>query len=252
MRRKLFCLTMFAIFTSTILISTYMTAAAPAKGSGRILEKKTFIHFKRGRAKPDNPGKPGGGKKEDEGYYTYIAKGLRWKTTEPFVYNPNNTQGLTVDFIKDSLLAGMEEWEMYGGEIFGELSADGTAVYDPDETDDKNTFTFGIYEGPYSGVIAVTSVWGYFNAPPPYREIVEVDVLFNVEDIVWGEVDDDNPDLMDVLNIATHEIGHCAGMGDLYLTDAIKETMYGYSGEGDTEKRDLYKGDIAGIENLYK
>jgi len=251
MSRKLFCLTIIVVFTGAILVSTYMASAAPGKGSGRILEKKTFIHFKKGRARPDKPGKPGGGKKEDEGHYTYIAKGLRWKTTEPFVFNPENTQGLIGDFINDSLSAGMNEWETYGGDIFGELSVDNTAVYDPDKTDDKNTFTFGIYDGPYEGVIAVTGVWGYFNAPPPFREIVEVDVLFNVDNIAWGDADE-NQELMDLLNIATHEIGHCAGMGDLYQTEAIEETMYGYSGEGETKKRDLYKGDKAGIANLYQ
>ena len=57
---------------------------------------------------------------------------------------------------------------------------------------------------------------------------------------------------MDLQNILTHELGHCAGMGDLYQTDAIEETMFGYSDEGETYKRDLYKGDIAGVTNLYE
>jgi len=56
---------------------------------------------------------------------------------------------------------------------------------------------------------------------------------------------------MDTQNIATHELGHAAGMGDLYETTAALETMYGYSTEGETSKRDLYFGDIAGIQNLY-
>ena len=41
---------------------------------------------------------------------------------------------------------------------------------------------------------------------------------------------------MDVLNIATHEIGHAAGMGDLYTTSAQEETMFGYSNEGETKR----------------
>jgi hypothetical protein len=57
---------------------------------------------------------------------------------------------------------------------------------------------------------------------------------------------------MDVQNIVTHELGHCAGMDDLYESNAVEETMYGYSEEGETKKRDLYLGDITGIIGLYK
>jgi len=56
---------------------------------------------------------------------------------------------------------------------------------------------------------------------------------------------------MDVQNIATHELGHGLGLGDLYQTTAWQETMYGYSDNGETMKRDLYLGDIAGIQALY-
>ena len=54
---------------------------------------------------------------------------------------------------------------------------------------------------------------------------------------------------MDLQNIATHEFGHAAGLDDYYQCDL--ETMYGYSYYGDIEKRDLYDGDIAGIQKLY-
>ncbi|NIP29559.1 MAG: peptidase M10A and M12B matrixin and adamalysin, partial [Candidatus Dadabacteria bacterium] len=64
------------------------------------------------------------------------------------------------------------------------------------------------------GVIAVTVIWGYFSGPPSIREIVEFDVLFDT-DFTWGNATV-NPTLMDLQNIATHEIGHGAGLGDLY------------------------------------
>ena len=56
---------------------------------------------------------------------------------------------------------------------------------------------------------------------------------------------------MDVQNIITHEIGHSAGMNDLYSTSCLQETMYGYSTEGEIKKRDLNSGDITGIRKLY-
>ena len=47
----------------------------------------------------------------------------------------------------------------------------------------------------------------------------------------------------------THELGHGIGLADIY--DCELETMYGYSTEGDIIKRDLYDGDIAGLQKLY-
>ena len=41
------------------------------------------------------------------------------------------------------------------------------------------------------------------------------------------------------------------GLVDLYNQKTTDETMYGYSTEGETTKRDLYTGDIAGIQFLY-
>ena len=51
---------------------------------------------------------------------------------------------------------------------------------------------------------------------------------------------------------ATHELGHAAGMGDLYKPPASEETMFGYSEEGEVRKRNLEAGDIAGIQKLYE
>ena len=57
---------------------------------------------------------------------------------------------------------------------------------------------------------------------------------------------------MDLLNITVHEIGHCAGMGDLYDSGAYLESEYGYSAYGETIKRDLYTGDKTSIKKLYQ
>ena len=56
---------------------------------------------------------------------------------------------------------------------------------------------------------------------------------------------------MDLQNIATHELGHSAGMGDLYSGSCSTQTMFGYSGYGEIIKRDLATGDIQGIRKLY-
>ena len=72
------------------------------------------------------------------------------------------------------------------------------------------------------------------------------------DDYVWGDSSVDGSAVMDLQNIFTHELGHWAGMGDLYEAGAVEETMYGYSGAGETKKRDLYYGDIDGITKMYR
>ena len=122
---------------------------------------------------------------------------------------------------------------------------DVNAVYDPDRVDGKNVAGFGPYS--QSNVIAVTTVWGYFSGPTQWKEIVEWDMLFNTN-FKWGIT---SSDAMDIQNIGTHEMGHSAGLGDLYTTSCSIETMYGYSGYGEITKRTLETGDIAGIKSLY-
>jgi len=94
-------------------------------------------------------------------------------------------------------------------------------------------------------IIAQTSIW-YI---PRGKRLVEFDVVFN-NYYEWGDASI-NPTLMDLQNIATHELGHGAGLDDLYNSVCSLQTMYGYSNDGETIKRDLASGDIAGIKKLY-
>ena len=55
---------------------------------------------------------------------------------------------------------------------------------------------------------------------------------------------------MDFENIATHELGHSVGMGHP-ADECTEETMYRFASEGETKKRDLNAGDIAGVNQLY-
>lgn len=209
------------------------------------LTKITFIHYKKGYAKP--PWAGGGNGKGKEKCYGFLARGAKWKNPESYVINPTNEDGIPSAFVESAITAGVNEWKSSGGEIFGAGSLDSGASYNG-ELDGVNSTSFGSYSDP--SVIAVTAVWGYFSGPPRTRELVEWDILFN-EHFTWGDADV-NPTLMDLQNIATHELGHSAGMDDLYETTCNLETMYGYSSEGETIKRDLHTGDVAGIQELYR
>lgn len=208
------------------------------------LTKITFIHYKKDR----NQAKPGGSTNNNASpCYGYLAKGAKWKIAENYIVNPTGSFLNQTD-VFNAVNAGVNQWETYGGSsIFGNGSLDSSAIIDDVLTDGKNVAAFGAY--PDNRVIAVTNVWGYFGGSPQTRELVEWDMLFNTY-YPWGDAST-NPSLMDVQNIATHELGHSAGMNDLYTASCNLETMYGYSGQGETIKRDLNTGDIKGIQGLY-
>jgi hypothetical protein len=206
------------------------------------LDRIIFIHY--GRSKP-----PWAGGGNDVECYDFIGRGVKWKELPVnYVIDPDNPDGLTEDFVTSAIYEGAEEWDAHtSAELFGTYSIDYSASWDSDAPDGRNELLFGDY--PQEGVIAVTVVWGYFYGPPSVKKIIEFDILFDT-DFVWGDAVVD-PTVMDLQNIATHELGHGAGLDDLYDTTCSEETMYGYSDYGETKKRDLNTGDIAGIQELY-
>lgn len=240
MKKFLILVILLVVALALVIPQVVLAKENVDKGS---LTKKVFIHYKKPNAKPDGTGKPG---KPSEGSYTYIARGMRWKTTENYIFNSSSApSGADV-----AIATAMATWDdVVAYDIFGSLLIDNDAKVILDNVDNKNVIQFAPLNDPQ--IIAITYVWGYYNAPPRYREIVEVDMIFN-DYYDWGDYSPGGIVVMDVCNIATHEMGHAAGMGDLYDTASELETMYGYSGYADIEKRDLHDGDIAGIKNLYQ
>jgi hypothetical protein len=210
------------------------------------LEKIVFIHYKKGFGKP--PWAGGGTKQKEVKCYDFLGKGVKWK--EPFVdyvINPKPHDGLEALMIL-AIQTAANQWDSNtSSDLFGTYSIDYSADWDNDAPDGVNELMFGNYHE--DGVIAVTVVWGYFGGPPGQREIVEFDILFDT-DFAWGDASVDET-VMDLQNIATHEIGHGLGLGDLYDEACGEETMYGYSDYGETKKNDLNTGDIIGLQELY-
>lgn len=263
MSGKWFCLTAAMAVVAVIFVLVCSTVAGQGvKGSDRVLSKITFIHFRKPPAKPPwAGGGNGGGKKKDEGVYSFIAKGAKWKAEQDVLVNPicdENLDGSLDDLITNAVINGMWEWETADSaddgthdadrRIFGGVDIDYTVSYNGGIERGYNTISFGYYGN--TNVIGVTTVWGYFSGHPSLREIIETHMQLN-DAFEWGDTVGD-PSLMDVRNIITHELGHCVGMSDVYQPGAIEETMYGYSTEGEIKKRDLYRGDISGATELYK
>lgn len=204
------------------------------------LEKIEFIHYKKDFAKPEAAKAP----KPPSCYKFLTGSKVRW-TALPvsYVINLTNTQELTQDFITNAVFNSAETWD---GAISKELMND---VYTVNYTaaygvqDDKNAIVFGNY--PTKGVIAVTTVW--YN--PATKSIVEFDIEFDT-DWSWGDATI-NSSVMDLQNIATHELGHGVGLADIYSSTCSAVTMYGYSDYGETQKRTLETPDITGLQTLY-
>lgn len=248
------------LFSGTALAKKNSVAPQAKKPT---LEKIEFIHWKKNFAKPscnndgicdpeENPScadcKNGEGE-EPAGStcYTFLGKYgkkfLQWKTLPvDYVINPVNPQGLKEPFVTRAISAGAEEWDNWTtAELFDAYSVD----YDVDYgvQDYQNAITFDDY--PLAGVIGVASVW--WN--PATKSIVEFDIMFDT-DFTWGDAKKDL-EVMDLQNIATHELGHGVGLGDVYEVECSAVTMYGYSDYEETQKRTLEQPDILGVQTLY-
>lgn len=223
-------------------------------GSGKVVEGYAFIHYDKKPAKPgDKPGKGGGG---GSACYAYLANGAKWKSAESWVMNTVNSRSLNGADLFDTQAVALAKWEDAadgtvgsgpGYNIFGGGSVTSTAlVADTSSPDNQNEVYFGNISS--SGAIAVTIVWGIFAGPPQGRELVEWDQVYDDVDFDWSLTGEAVK--MDFDNIASHEDGHSAGM-DHPDDSCTEETMYRFGDYGETKKRDLNAGDIAGVNALY-
>jgi hypothetical protein len=217
-------LTLVSIIVTLGLVSSI----AFAKPYKEPLDSITFIHYKNGAVKIVGT--------ESKAQLCYKLMGVKWNSF-PITYYINPS----VD--ANAIAAGNNEWDSHTSKVlFGSYSKDNSANFDS-SPDGRNEYSLGNY--PQSGVIAVTRTW-YTRGT---KAIVEYDVMFD-SDFIWGDATKDSS-VMDWQNIATHETGHGLGLSDLYTNACSSQTMYGYSSEGDTAKRTLESGDIAGLQKLY-
>ncbi len=94
------------------------------------------------------------------------------------------------------------------------------------------------------GTIAANYYW--YNRRT--KIVSENDIVFNSR-LPWST--NGAPGYYDVQDIGTHEMGHDLVLNDLYKSYQSYLTMYGYGSTGDTTKRSLADGDIAGIKYIY-
>ena len=229
--KKIFALALVAAF----LVSTPLALA----GSGSEVCNVIFI-YKADDSFGKPPG-PGGNPKSDLGY-AFLKSGYEWKDLPITVYLDDEMVSY-----KGAIESAMAEWDIHtvANLFVAGVTVVSDASFDSSARDSRNELVFGDY--PQSGVIAVCSTWFYRFGKD--TRIVEFDIMFDNKDFNWGT--DGGALVMDVQNIATHEIGHGLGLSDLYNGKWSEQTMYGYADEGQINKRTLDSGDIAGIQALY-
>ncbi len=269
--KKLFAL----LIITTVLLSIPMVAAANAKPN---VKKAIFIQRIDGFAKPDGAGKPHKPSPEPEEpqLYELMGKNIKWVAPVELTYviNPTNTEeGLDYNFVYTTVSTAAETWDVeVTQELFVNYETDEVAENGDNYNDAQRDYSNEVFfaDLPYDGAIAVCIVYYINVGPPSQRRILEFDLVFDADlifvdasgveyDFSWGDAGPTdetnlvNTGIMDLQNIATHELGHALGLADLYDETAPvpEQTMYGYASSGETKKRTLADGDIAGITALY-
>ncbi len=239
-----------SIILSVTLILCLLPVTALAEPANKPITPKdikemTFVHF----AKPDSP--PGQSKKdkpepEPEGIYELIGTKL-FETVTYYV----NTSGGPID----SDIEIIESFNTWDSAVTASLFAyGGETSLSGRKYNGQNTVSWARI-APKS-TIAIATFWYYSDGvPETFDEIIEFDIVFN-SFLNWGiDPDDEGPNTLtnafDVQNIATHEVGHIVGLGDLYDNDNSYLTMYGYGSLGETQKISLEDGDIEGANLIY-
>jgi hypothetical protein len=208
--------------------------------SGEIVEGHAFVDRAPGygptvdsaafRAK----GKPGGG------CYAFIGF-PKWGSAESWGVGSGGTSGISSSTIRTEIESAIGAWESASStNIFGDYNSTFSGVART-TADGENNIQFGDAGG--GGTVAVTYVWGSRRIA-----IFEWDQIYG-DSWDWT-VGAPNTSAFEFLAVATHEVGHAAGM-DHPSSGCTAETMYAYVDFGETHQITLNTGDVAGINALY-
>jgi hypothetical protein len=206
-----------------------------------VLRGKAIVEYTHKECGTDNPSSP---PVPETNCYAFSSAGAHWHFIEPYTIDPYNLDNISPSEISYIISESISDWEYYAGvdiighEVRASFDRSSLGVY----ADGKNTIMFDGLFDTYSGALAVTYFW-YSGS-----ELVEWDIVINDQDYYWSI--DGSLNHYDLYGVIKHEIGHAIGLHHppAFCTE---ETMYAYTGIGETKKRSLNEGDISGIHLLY-
>src|SRR3990172_12559709 len=170
---------------SAVQISDNVYSLGKAKDpkTGKDVEGFAVIHYKNPEGKISGVSQA----KKKNTCYGYLSTGAKWKTVEPWVINPTNTRSLPGDFLFNRLTFDISKWEDAADGVVGNgrgvnILGDGS-ITTSDLSQFANTLN-GANEVYFAdittpGVIAVTTVWGFWGGDIATREIVEWDQVYD-------------------------------------------------------------------------
>jgi hypothetical protein len=174
---------------------------------------------------------------------SYSYSGYHWEDTSlPVGYfiNQFGTNDTTGEFA--AIQNSFQTWED-DQESYMDYTYLGTTSHTGGQKDGFNVVSWGNIDGS-GGTLAQCIIWYVLST----QIIIETDIVFDDSEN-WSTTGTSNR--YDIQNIGTHEVGHTLMLDDLYNPSDSEETMYGYGGIGETKKRTLNAGDIAGIRHIY-
>ncbi len=187
----------------------------------------------------------------------HIIENARWKNAEPYILDTRNSRGLREDFIIATFHEATQAWQgatdfpLFGRQLLGASSG---LLFNG-----RNEIAFGVIRLPdASRIIAVTGVTFDCEVRNPSTGacisailVVEHDQIYNTNTFPWGDATQES-NVIDLLNIAVHELGHSLGLNDLYEPlPCDASTMWGFSSLEETAKRTLDQDTQKCIMQLY-
>ncbi len=232
---------------AAVLILTFLVSIplAVVQIEADVVAVQFTVEYDESYGRPSEPpglAKPPKGDSDDDYKIWFNRYTVNYVPMDMVVYTSNPKQNFPTGFVITAVSAAANAWDAVTADLLvgDKTEKSGTTSVQQNE---ENAVFFGNY--PTTGVIAVATVW----IDRRSKTLLECDIMFDT-DYTWGDATVDSS-VMDLQNIATHELGHCFNLADIYDSSLSYLTMYGYSEYGEVKKRDLADGDIAGIQSLF-